>query len=215
MISLANDTIVESDLGEAASLFLKCRPRLLAIASRLLGNASDAEDVVQETWIRWQTYDRSVVRNAAAFLATTTTRLALNAVQSARVRHETPIGPWVPEPVDRSADPAAALERAEAVELAVRLVVENLSPAERAAFVLRQAFDYPYEQIAELIDQPPANTRQLVSRARRHLTERRRASARPTDHRRFLGVFRVAATTGNLTPLQRVLADDVRYGSPR
>src|SRR5690606_12705889 len=130
-----------------ASTFGACRPRLTSIAFRVLGDAGEAEDIVQETWIRWQTCDRSTVRNAPAFLATTTTRLALNAAQSARARRETHMGPWVPEPVDIAADPVAAMERAEAVELAVRLILETLTPTERAAYVLREAFDYPYERI--------------------------------------------------------------------
>jgi DNA-directed RNA polymerase specialized sigma24 family protein len=113
----------------------------------MLSSASEAEDLVQDVWLRWQTTDRSVVENPAAFLATTTTRLAINALQSARVRRETYIGPWLPEPVDTSADPYLGAERGEALEFAALLLMEKLAPSERAAYVLREAFDYPYGQI--------------------------------------------------------------------
>lgn len=213
MNGLTSEPTVPAGLGEAASVFADCRPQLLRVALRLLGDAAEAEDIVQETWIRWQTYDRSAVRNAPAFLATTTARLALNAARSARARRETPIGPWVPEPVDRNADPVAELERAEAVEFAVRLVVEALSPSERAAYVLRQAFDYPYEQIAGVIHQSQANARQLVSRARKHLAGKQRPVVALRDHHPLLGVFVAAATTGNLTALEELLERDVVRGA--
>jgi RNA polymerase sigma-70 factor, ECF subfamily len=108
----------------------------------MLESAAEAEDIVHDAWLRWQAADRSVVLNAQAFLATTTTRLAINFAQSARSRRETYVGPWLPEPVDTSADPALGAERGEAVELAVLLLLEKLSPKERAAYVLREAFDY-------------------------------------------------------------------------
>src|SRR3954469_11104682 len=133
-----------ADLDHAASVFASVRPRLFGIAYRMLGSATEAEDIVQEVWLRWQGCDRSEVLDAPAFLATTTTRLAINAAQSARSRRETYLGPWLPEPVDTSADPPLGAERGEALELAVLLLLEHLSPTERAAYVLREAFDYPY-----------------------------------------------------------------------
>ncbi len=200
--------IAACDLREATSMFAECRPRLTSIAYRLLGDIDEAEDIVQETWIRWQTCDRSTVRNASAFLATTTTRLALNVAQSARARRETYMGAWVAEPVDIAADPVAGVERTEAIEFAVQLILETLSPAERAAYVLREAFDYPYDQIAEVIHQTQANVRQLVSRARKHLDGERRSPAVTDDQRRLLAAFVAGAQTGNLTPLEQLLATD-------
>ena len=139
------------DLEQAAAVFTSLRPRLFGIAYRMLSSATEAEDLVQEVWLRWQKCDRSAVDNPAAFLATTTTRLAINALQSARVRRETYIGPWLPEPVDTSADPYLGAERGEALEFAALLLMEKLTPNERAAYVLREAFDYPYAQIAGIL----------------------------------------------------------------
>lgn len=136
------------DLDEAAAVFLGVRPRLFGIEYRMLGSASEAEDLVQEAWLRWQAYDRAAVLDPAAFLATTTTRLAINALQSARARRETYVGPWLPEPVDTSADPYLGAERGEALEFATLLLMEKLTPNEGAAYVLREAFDHPYGQIA-------------------------------------------------------------------
>src|SRR3954453_16302790 len=135
------------DLGEALSIFTGVRPRLFGIAYRMLGSVSEAEDLVQDVWLRWQTTDRGVVDNPGAFLATTATRLAINELQSARARRETYIGPWLPEPVDTGADPYLGAERGEALELAVLMLIERLTPHERAAYVLREAFDYPYPRI--------------------------------------------------------------------
>jgi RNA polymerase sigma-70 factor (ECF subfamily) len=154
--------------------FQTVRPRLFGIANRVLGGAADADDVVQDTWIRWQGTDRRVVRDATAFLATSTTRLAINVTQSDRARRETYAGPRLPEPVDPEADPAVAVEQAESVELALRMLSEKLSPTERATFVLREAFDYPYRQISQVLGVSEANARQLVTRARLHLSGERR-----------------------------------------
>lgn len=198
-----------SEMASALSTFENVRRRLFGIAYRMLGSASEAEDIVQEVWIRWQTYDRGSVRDAPAFLATATTRLAINAVTSARARRETYIGPWLPEPIDTSADPALGAERGEALEFAVLLILEKLSPTERAAYVLREAFDYPYTQIAEVIQQTEANSRQLVSRARKHLAEEKRAAVSANEQQRLLDAFVSAAQTGNLTALEDLLAEDV------
>ncbi|MEI5009543.1 RNA polymerase sigma-70 factor [Streptomyces sp. NPDC087659] len=196
-------------LDQAARDFLAARPQLFGIAYRVLGSAAEAEDIVQETWLRWQNADRTDVVEPAAFLATITTRLAINAAQSARVRRESYVGPWLPEPVDTSADPQVGAERAEAVELAVLFLLEKLNPVERAAYVLREAFDYPYKQLADVLETSEANARQLVSRARKHLAAERREPVSPADHRRLLEVFLTAAQTGDLSTLEDVLASDV------
>ncbi|MGW8742679.1 RNA polymerase sigma-70 factor [Streptomyces sp. NPDC055794] len=196
-------------LGQATEDFLRLRPRLFGIAYRILGSAAEAEDVLQETWVRWQNTDRDAVHEPGAFLTTVTTRLAINLAQSARVRRETYVGPWLPEPVDTAADPQLGAERAEAVEMAVLLVLEKLNAMERAAYVLREAFDYPYGRVAEILETSAANARQLVSRARRHLDDERRERVDPATHRRLLEVFLSAARTGDLAVLEDVLTADV------
>ncbi len=198
-----------ADLTVAEQQFSAARRRLFGIAYRILGSAAEADDVLQDAWVRWQTYDRSTVRNPDAFLTTTVTRLAINVAQSARVRRETYIGPWLPEPVDTSADPTLGAERGEALEVALLMLLEKLTPTERAAYVLREAFDYPYEQIAEIIGHTPANVRQLVSRARRHLGEERRAPVAPEAQRRLLTAFVAAAKAGDVAVLERLFAEDV------
>ncbi|MGP4086261.1 RNA polymerase sigma-70 factor [Streptomyces sp. KR55] len=196
-------------LDQATREFLAARPQLFGIAYRMLGSAVEAEDILQEVWLRWQNADRTNIVESAAFLATITARLAINVAQSARVRRESYIGPWLPEPVDTSQDPQLGAERAEALELAVLLLLEKLNPAERAAYVLREAFDYPYQQVADILETSEANARQLVSRARKHLAAERRERVSPADHRRLLEVFLTAAQTGNLRELEDVLAADV------
>ncbi|MET8410338.1 RNA polymerase sigma-70 factor [Streptomyces sp. NPDC005195] len=196
-------------LDQATRDFVAARPQLFGIAYRVLGSAVEAEDIVQEAWLRWQGTDRTDIREPAAFLATVTARLAINLAQSARVRRETYIGPWLPEPVDTSVDPQLGAERAEALDLAVLFILEKLNPVERAAYVLREAFDYPYGQIADILETSEPNARQLVSRARKHLSAERREPVSPDDHRRLLEVFLVAAQTGSLSALEEVLSADV------
>ncbi|GAA2086181.1 RNA polymerase sigma-70 factor [Pseudolysinimonas kribbensis] len=189
--------------------FLAVRPRLFGIAYRILGSATEAEDVLQDVWIRWQAVDASIVETPAAYLATATTRAAINAATSARARRETYIGPWLPEPVDTSADPALGAERAEAIELAVLLLLERLSPLERAAYVLREAFDYPYPVIAEILQLNQPAVRQLVSRGRRHLAAERRVPVSPEEQRRLLEAFLRAAQGGDLEALEQLFTEDV------
>ncbi|MEV0621858.1 RNA polymerase sigma-70 factor [Nonomuraea sp. NPDC050404] len=191
------------------AIFDEVRPRLFGIAYRMLGSASEAEDLVQDVWLRWQSYDRDTVDNPAPFLATVTTRLAINEVKSARVRRETYVGPWLPEPVDTSADPYLGAERGEALEFAVLLLLERLAPTERAAYVLREAFDYPYGQIAEIIGHNEASVRQLVSRARKRVLDGRRTPVPAADQRRLLAAFVAAARSGDLAALEELLAEDV------
>src|SRR4051794_33645271 len=193
----------------ALSDFTAVRPRLFGIAYRILGSVAEADDVLQDAWIRWQAVDHRAVREPAAFLSTMTTRLAINVAQSAHARRETYIGPWLPEPVDTSADPTLGAERNEALEVAVLLMLEKLNPVERAAYVLREAFDYPYDQLAEVLQLTPANVRQLVSRARKHLAEERHTTVSLEDRRRLLDAFIGAARTGDVATLEQMLAADV------
>ncbi len=189
---------------DGLSAFMSVRPRLFGIAYRMLGSAAEAEDIVQDVWVRWQTTDRSLVRDAAAFLVTTATRLAINVMQSARSRRETYVGPWLPEPVDTSADPGLGAERGEALELGVLVLLEKLSPTERAAYILREAFDYPYRDIANVLRLEEANARQVVTRARQHVANGRRMPANSTEQRRLLEAFIAAAQIGDVAGLERL-----------
>jgi RNA polymerase sigma-70 factor (TIGR02957 family) len=195
--------------NDALSAFVNVRRRLFGIAYRILGSAAEAEDVVQDAWLRWQASDRSAVLDPPAFLATTTTRLAINLTQSARSRRETYIGPWLPEPVDTSEDPHLGAERAEALEFAILLLLEKLSPVERAAYVLREAFDYSYRQIAGMLRLEEANTRQLVTRARKHIADGRSAPVNSSERQRLLTAFIAAAQGGDLAGLEVLFAADV------
>lgn len=189
------------------------RPRLFGIARRVLGNEAEADDVVQDAWLRWQGTDRSRVRDPVAFLTTMTARLALTVGQSARVRREIATGPLLVETADLGADPSLDAEQAEALELALLTLLEKLTPAERAAYVLREAFDYPHRRIAEVLRLSEANARQLVTRARRRLSGERRRPAAAGEHRRLLDAFVAAAQTGDLAPLEQVLAGDERVAA--
>ena len=204
------DTVwVTSELDEAASVFVAARPRLIEIAYRILGSASETEDVVQEAWLRWQRTDRSVVLNPMAFLATTTTRLALNLAQSARHRRETAADTWLLERADPAIGPEASAEREDTVERATLLLLRNLGATERAAYVLREAFGYPYQQIADILLVTPANARQLVRRAHKRVVSERRRPVSPSVHSRFVRAFRAAAHAGNLIDLEQLLVADV------
>ncbi|MFB4305536.1 RNA polymerase sigma-70 factor [Actinomadura sp. GTD37] len=199
---------MDESLDEAASVFAGLRPRLFGIAYQMLGGVAEAEDVVQETWVKWQTADRAGVRDPAAFLVTMTTRLAINVIQSARRRREKYVGPWIPEPLDTGGGPEAGAERAAEVELALLMLLERLSPPERAAYVLRESFDYPYADIAAILQVSEANARQLASRARRRVAAERRTPVSRTAHRRLLETFLTAARTGDLGALEELLAAD-------
>jgi RNA polymerase sigma-70 factor (ECF subfamily) len=209
--SKVSDRAHGQDLGAAAAIFNRMRPRLFGMAYRMLGSVNDAvndaEDIVQDAWLRWQSYeDRDAVRNPEAFLATTTARIAINLAQSARARHETYVGPWLPEPVDTSQDPALGAERAEALEFAVLLILEKLSLTERAAYVLREAFGHPYPQIAEIIQATEPTARQLVSRARKRIKAQRRKPVASHEQQRLLEAFVAAPRTGDLSTLERLFA---------
>lgn len=185
--------------------FLNARRRLFGIAYRIVRSAAEAEDIVQDVWIRWQTTDRSTVRDAAAFLATTTTHLAINVIQSARSRRETTVGPSFQESADASADPELELEQREALQSAVLVLLEKLSPTELAAYVLREALDYSYREISSILRVQEANARQLVTRARRHVVDGQHVAVKSTEQRRFLAAFLAAAQKGGLTNLDPFL----------
>jgi RNA polymerase sigma factor (sigma-70 family) len=189
--------------------FLSMRPRLFRIAYRMLGSAAEAEDVVQDVWLRWQAADRSEVRNAAAFLSTTAARLAINVMQSARARHETLAGPWPLEPVAQSGDPRVAVERCQALACGVRLLLEKLTPTERAAYILREAFGYAYRDIAKVLRLAEANARQIVTRARHHLASGRTLATSSIEQKRLLAAFIAAAQEGDVAGLERLFASNV------
>jgi len=170
---------------DGLSAFLNVRPRLFGIAYRIVRSTVEAEDIVQDVWLRWQAADRRLVRDVAAFLTTTATRLAINVIQSARSRRETNAGPWLPDPIDPGADPRSHAERCEALASGVRLLMEKLNRTERTAYILREAFDYPYREIANALRLQEANARQVVTRARRHV-----ATGRVTTPRRIRSMAR-------------------------
>ncbi len=203
------------EFDQGVRIFTRVQPRLFGIAYRILRSPFEAEDVVQEAWLRWQGTDRASIVNAEAFLATTTTRLALNEAQTARRRRETPAGPSLPEAPEPGIGPESGAQRSEAVELAVLLLLAKLTPAERAAYVLREAFDYPYEQIADLLRLGAANCRQLVRRARQRVASERRRPVSVVAHRRLLEAFRAAAQDGNIADLERILAIDAASARAR
>lgn len=192
----------------ALDIFHANRVRIFGIAYRMLGSATEAEDIVQEVWLRWQATNADVVREPSAFLSTIATRLCLTALDSARVRRESYVGPWLPEPVDTSADPLLGAERGEALSLAVLLLLERLTPPERAAYVLREAFAYSFREIAEVLEVSEANARQLATRARAHVTAERTTEVSATERSRLLEAFVAAAQSGNLASLEALLATD-------
>ena len=199
-----------SAVSEADVLsFASARPRLLRIARRVLVNPDEADDVVQDAWVRWQETNRAEVRDPVAFLTTTTTRLALNLGQSARARHETSAGSSPAEGIDPSADPALGAEQDEALQRALRVLLERLSPTERAVYILREGFEYPHRRIAQLLALSEANVRQIVTRARRHVAGDRRFKIAPDAHQRLRDAVIAAAQTGELAALEHLLAEDL------
>jgi RNA polymerase sigma-70 factor (ECF subfamily) len=197
-------------------LFEEHRPVLMGVAYRMLGRVADAEDVVQEAWLRWSGADRGAVREPRAYLVRVTTRLAMDRLRQIKARGESYVGPWLPEPLttDLAGTAADAEQRAvlaDSVSLAVLVVLESLSPLERAVFVLREAFGYPYAEIAALLDRGEAAVRQLAGRARRHVEERRpRYEVDPAQRRDLTERFLAAAAGGDLAGLMALLAPDVR-----
>lgn len=196
----------------AGEAFTGIRPRLLKIACRVLGDMAEAEDTVQEVWLRWQSTERARVRDPVAFLVTTTLRTAINVAGSARVRREVPGERPVSVHAASGPGPAERAERAEAVEVALYLLLQKLSRVERAAFVLREAFHYEYGEIAQVLGTTQPNSRQIVSRARRRLRADREGRVSGAEHQLLLDAFLTAAQTGEVTVLEQVLSDGTRDG---
>ncbi|HEY9394879.1 MAG TPA: RNA polymerase sigma factor SigJ, partial [Nocardioides sp.] len=194
----------------ATKVFVAHRNLLFTVAYEMLGSAADAEDVLQETWLRWAEVPLEEVRDHRAYLVRITTRLALNRIRTLSRRKETYVGPWLPEPLLTAPDVAEDAELADSLSTAVLLVLETLSPTERAVFVLREVFALGYDEIAAAVDKSPAAVRQIARRARDHVAERRpRESVSAAEARHALERFRDAATGGDLQSLLDVLAPDV------
>ncbi|WP_123665341.1 sigma factor [Actinocorallia herbida] len=204
-----DDAVRIGDPEAAASVFTSVRPRLLAIAHRLLKDAGEAEDVVQETWLRWGRADHAAVVSPPAFLAKTTVRLAINASLAPRRRRETPASAWLPATLDLGLGPESAVERHAEIDDALRLLAERLTPAERAVYLLRQAFAYPYERISVVLGLREDHARQLSRRAGGHLATGRRRPVDAAAHRRLVQSFLAAAQTGDLASLEDLLAADL------
>jgi RNA polymerase sigma-70 factor (ECF subfamily) len=192
-------------------IFNADRPRLFSIAYRMLGSASDAEDVLQDAWVRYAAADTSTIRSPQAFATTIVTRLCLDRLKSARATREQYVGPWLPEPVlTREMDsPEATLERAESVTLAFLVLLEKLSPEERAVFLLKDVFDYDHAEIGEILGISSANSRQLLHRARTALAQGRpRRAGTPGSRRAMAERFAQAFATGDAAALASMLASD-------
>lgn len=194
----------------ATEAFLMHRNLLFTVAYEMLGSAADAEDVLQETWLRWTRVDLESVRDQRAYLVRITTRQALSRLRTLSRRKESYIGPWLPEPLLTAPDVAEDVELADSVSMAMLLVLEALSPTERAVFVLRDVFDLGYDEIAEAVAKSPAAVRQIAHRARAHVATRRpRAVTSPAQARDVLEAFQHAVETGDLQSLLDALAPDV------
>ena len=201
-------------MTNAAPQFDEYRPLLFSIAYRMLGSVMDAEDMVQEAWLRWQQTEQ-VIESPKAYLSTIITRLCLDQLKSARHTREVYVGPWLPEPL--LTDPAqpqsnltGTIELAESLSMAFLVVLESLSPAERAVFLLHEVFDYEYPEIAQIVEKSEANCRQMAHRARQHLASRRpRYNVSEVERNQLYGQFVRACTTGDLPGLINILTDDI------
>ncbi|NIH82483.1 RNA polymerase sigma-70 factor [Amycolatopsis viridis] len=193
-------------------LFERARARLAAIAYRLLGSATDAEDAVQDTFLRWQSADREHIGTPEAWLTKVLTNICLNRLTSARARRETYVGQWLPEPVlagDPLLGPSATVEQRESVSIAMLTLMERLSARERVVYVLREAFGYSHGEIAEVLDLTESNCQQIYRRARQHLAEgRRRVAVDASAARKIVAEFLAAALSGRTDSLVKMLADD-------
>ncbi|MFG2475607.1 RNA polymerase sigma factor SigJ [Streptomyces fagopyri] len=209
----------------ATEVFEEHRSVLMGVAYRMLGRVADAEDVVQEAWLRWSGADRSDIREPRGYLVRVTTRLAIDRLRQVKSRNEAYVGPWLPEPYATDfgnlgnpgnfegtvEDTAERAVLADSVSLAVLVVLESLSPLERAVFVLREAFGFPYAEIATVLDRGEPAVRQLAGRARKHVGERRpRYEVDPAERRDLTERFLAAAAEGDLEGLMSLLAPDVR-----
>jgi RNA polymerase sigma-70 factor, ECF subfamily len=198
------------DADALAAEFAEHRPVLVGAAYRIVGTVADAEDVVQEAWLRWADVERAEVRDVRAFLVTVTTRLALNRLRQQKSRRESYIGPWLPEPVASDKSPEQAAEIADDVSMAMLVVLESLSPLERAAFVMREVFDLPFAEIAATLDRSEAAVRQLAHRARSHVHARQpRQAVDEAQHAEITSRFLQVTTDGDIDALIAMLAPDV------
>jgi RNA polymerase sigma-70 factor (ECF subfamily) len=198
-------------VSTAVDLFEENRPALAQLAYRMLGSLADADDVMQEAYLRWSRTDRNTVQAPRAYLHSIVTRLCIDARQTLDARKMTYVGPWLPEPLveARSAEPPRRLEQIETVSMAFLLVLESLSPVERAAYLLRRVFDYDYAEIAEILGKSEPACRQLVSRAEARVHEKRpRFETDAAETERLTGAFLQACSTGDLDGLVELLAAD-------
>src|SRR5215218_7624451 len=203
-------TAPDADQPDVARVFGEHRNLLIAVAYRILGRVTDAEDVVQDAWLRWVNARPSEVANPSAFLVRVTTRLAIDRLRRAKARRESYVGPWLPEPLITDRDLAEDVELAESISMAMLIVLETLSPLERAVFVLREAFGMPYSEISEILGRSEPAVRQLARRARDHVRERSpRFDADQATRRQVTERFLEAAVGGDLDALMEILAPGV------
>ncbi len=198
----------------ALESFQNYRPLLFSIAYRMLGSAMEAEDMVQETWLRYEATQPGSIRDLKAFLTTIVTRLCLNQLDAARVKREAYVGPWLPEPLLTAEAPGPSpLDQAvqdESISVAFLVLLESLTPVERAVFILRHVFDYEYAEIADIVGKDQVACRQLFSRAQKHIADHRsRFKTTPEQHRRVLEQFHRTIMAGEIDGLEKMLADDV------
>jgi RNA polymerase sigma-70 factor, ECF subfamily len=196
----------------SSEVFDELRPLLFSIAYRMLGSVMDAEDVVQDAYVRWLEASAADVRSPRAYLATIVTRLSINHLRSARVQREVYVGPWLPEPLvtDQTPDQSSTLELAESLSMAFLVLLERLSPVERAVFLLHEVFDLDYAEIARIVEKTEANCRQVLARAKKHVgAPRARFKADPTQAEGLMRRFNQAASAGDMQGLLAVLAEDI------
>jgi RNA polymerase sigma-70 factor (ECF subfamily) len=190
--------------------FEQYRPLLFSIAYRMLGSAMEAEDIVQDTYLQFHKTPPETIESPKAFLITITTRLCINQLNSARMQRETYIGTWLPEPLLTADQPAAHVTQYDSISMAFMVLLENLSPAERAVFILREVFDYDYAEIGHILDKSETACRQLFSRAKKHIADHRpRFKPDPEEHRQILAQFAKAISVGDIDGLTAMLAEDV------
>jgi RNA polymerase sigma-70 factor (ECF subfamily) len=197
---------------DALQTFNELKPLLFSIAYRMLGSVMDAEDMLQETFVRWQSCDHAKVESPKSWLSTVTTRLCINHLKSARVQRETYVGPWLPEPLVTSSEsnPAENSKLTDSLSLAFLVILESLTPTERAVFVLREVFNYDFCEIAPIVEKTESNCRQILARARKQVEQRRpRFDASPEAAEELIQQFEQAVLTGNLEGLLKLLARDV------
>jgi len=191
-------------------MFAEQRPTLFGIAYRMLGSVADAEDVLQDAWLKWSSVDVASLEQPRAYLARTVTNLSINRLRSATAQRESYVGPWLPEPLVAADDAASQAEQAEAVSLAMLVVLETLSPLERAVFILRDVFGFSFGEVAGLLDRSEASVRQVAHRARCHVQARRPRYSAPAEvRRRVTSTFLAACLGGDLNLMMELLAPEV------